>query len=319
MDSVSGGDDRSAARTVAVIVLVVLAAAALRGYLPGATPPAREPESRGATSLIPVIVIVVLALAIIATAIIRQTRHPVTRPGGGGELPAAVDGDGVRWSRRTLLILAAVALVWLVVVVFLMRVRGWLELPEPPAQTPDAPPPSGAAGPADPDPPPAAADGAGVFGYLAVAAAILVVLSAVATARGRSRPAAATSPDPEPATAPNAPTGSQSLARAAERGLAEIGDLSREPREAIIACYAAMERELEKAPGGAPLDSDTPSEVLARAVQRRLLRADSATELVELFEEARFSPHVMAEVHRDAAQRVLRLVLGELQATGGAG
>ena len=62
-----------------------------------------------------------------------------------------------------------------------------------------------------------------------------------------------------------------------------------------------------------PLDSDTPTEVLARAVERRRLRADSATELVELFEEARFSPHVMDEHHREAAVRVLRLVLTELQ------
>ena len=49
-----------------------------------------------------------------------------------------------------------------------------------------------------------------------------------------------------------APATTTSLARAAEVGLAEIGDLSREPREAIIACYAAMERELTRVPGAAP-------------------------------------------------------------------
>ena len=92
----------------------------------------------------------------------------------------------------------------------------------------------------------------------------------------------------------------ESLARAAEVGLAEIGDLTREPREAIIACYAAMERELTRVPGAVPQDCDTPSEVLARAVDNRALRADSATELVELFEEARFSPHVMT---RSASRR----------------
>jgi spore germination protein GerM len=106
---------------------------------------------------------------------------------------------------------------------------------------------------------------------------------------------------------------SDPLTRAAEIGLAEAGDLSREPREAIIACYAAMEHELENSPDVVPRESDTPTEVLARAVEHRALRADSATELVELFEEARFSPHVMTEQHREAAVRVLRLVLAELR------
>lgn len=32
-------------------------------------------------------------------------------------------------------------------------------------------------------------------------------------------------------------------------------DLSREPREAIIACYAAMERELAHVPGAVPRTS----------------------------------------------------------------
>ena len=49
-------------------------------------------------------------------------------------------------------------------------------------------------------------------------------------------------------------------------------------------------------------------------MQIGVISADSATELVELFEEARFSPHVMTEVHRDAAVRVLRRVLAELPA-----
>src|SRR5262249_7641323 len=54
---------------------------------------------------------------------------------------------------------------------------------------------------------------------------------------------------------PPAPaTHSESLVRAAELGLAEMADLSREPREAIIACYAAMERELANVPGAAPQD-----------------------------------------------------------------
>ena len=98
-------------------------------------------------------------------------------------------------------------------------------------------------------------------------------------------------------------------------GLAEVEDLSREPRRAIIACYAAMEGELSRVPDAMPQDFDTASEVLARAVAHHALGPDSATQLVDLFDEARFSPHVMTEAHRDAAVRVLQRVLAELRNT----
>jgi hypothetical protein len=112
---------------------------------------------------------------------------------------------------------------------------------------------------------------------------------------------------------PSSPPGAQPLAVAAERGLAEMGDLSREPREAIIACYAAMEDALANAPGAVPQDSDTPSEVLARAIEHHAIHGASASELVGLFAEARFSPHVMTEEHRQAAVRALEAVLAELR------
>ena len=55
--------------------------------------------------------------------------------------------------------------------------------------------------------------------------------------------------------------------------------------------------------GRRPQDFDTPTEVLARAVERHALHADNAVRLVNLFEEARFSPHVMNEGHREVAVR----------------
>ena len=141
---------------------------------------------------------------------------------------------------------------------------------------------------------------------------VLVVVGTAIASRRQRRAATSWAADGDDPEGPQ-PGAAESLARAAEVGLAEIGDLSREPREAIIACYAAMERELTQVPGAVPQDCDTPSEVLARAVDHHALRADSATELVELFEEARFSPHVMTEAHRDAAVEVLQLVLAELR------
>lgn len=309
--------DRSTARTVTVIALVVLAAAALRGYLPGAEPASGEPDPSGPGALVPVVAMVVLALAVIAVAIVGRRRDPVVRPNTTGELPREAGAGTLRWTPRMLLVVVAVALLWLLIVVLLMRLGDWLPSPPDPSTVPVDPPAAGTTptGTGGRPPPAEPAQGPRLFGYLAAAAAVLMGLSVLASLARNRRPPAMT---PVPAGAPAAAqaSGTQTLARAAERGLAEIGDLSREPREAIIACYAAMERELAKSPAAMPLDSDTPSEVLARAVQRHLLRDDSATELVELFEEARFSPHVMGEDHREAAVRVLRLVLGELQSSG---
>ncbi len=204
--------------------------------------------------------------------------------------------------------------------VLLLTRWGGLEPPEQPASAPPAVPDDHCSGSHDRTAPPAPADSepeseTNVVGYLVPPMLVLMVLVVVGTAiasRRRGSGEVAVPRRRRRRRASATPTAGDSLARAAEVGLAEIGDLTREPREAIIACYAAMERELTRVPGAVPQDCDTPSEVLARAVDNRALRADSATELVELFEEARFSPHVMTEAHRDAAVRVLERVLTEL-------
>ncbi|MGE2715918.1 DUF4129 domain-containing protein [Mycolicibacterium litorale] len=309
------GAEKATARTVVVIVLILLAGVALRGHLPGAEPSADEPAEPGVGPLVAVVVMLALSVAVIAVSIISQSRRSVVRPDAAGDLRRARDGDGRRWTWRMTLIVAAALVLWLAVVLALMRVSGWLEVavdqPEQPTSTPEAPAGTDPAPPpAEPEPPASTA----ILGYFAWAAVLFVALSVIGTMVGRSRRrrpqvSVATADDPE--TPPMSRT--ETLARAAERGLVAIGDLSREPREAIIACYAAMERELGRSPGAMPLDSDTPSEVLARAVDVRLLHGDSAAELVDLFEEARFSVHVMGEEHREAAVRVLQLVLRELQ------
>ena len=145
-----------------------------------------------------------------------------------------------------------------------------------------------------------------------VALLVLAVVGVVAAGRRRRIGAAPIVVAEPPRLAP-VPGTSESLVLAAEVGLAAIGDRSREPREAIIACYAAMERELAYVPRAVPQDFDTPTEVLARAVENHALRVDSASELVNLFEEARFSPHMMSEAHRMSALNALQLVLAELR------
>jgi hypothetical protein len=142
---------------------------------------------------------------------------------------------------------------------------------------------------------------------LVVMTVVATVVSAMRRPRPESLPAGA-------GAAPLAPDRPEPLAVAAERGLAEVANPNREPREAIIACYAAMEQALSAAPGAAPQAADTPSEVLARAVGNRTLSPGNASQLVALFAEARFSTHVMTEQHRQTAERALRSVLDELRA-----
>ncbi|MGY4647454.1 DUF4129 domain-containing protein [Mycobacterium sp. URHB0021] len=310
------GIDTSIRRAIAVIALLVLAVCALRGYLPGVE---RElARERTATSPLALYLDVALlsgAVVVIGIAIIARMRDGrARRPPSGIEREAAARRGRPTW--RLALLALAVIIGWLAMVTVLTRLAG----PEPGEQStvavsePGTPARDPAASREPRRPPPDS--GTNVVTYLVppmlVLLALVVTGTVVVGRRQRRADRLNVSADGDRGPSPMPPA-TESLARAAELGLAEIGDLSREPREAIIACYAAMERELTHVPGAAPQAFDTPTEVLARAVARHALNADSATQLVELFEESRFSPHVMTEQHRDVAVRVLRLVLGELR------
>ena len=75
-------------------------------------------------------------------------------------------------------------------------------------------------------------------------------------------------------------------------------------REAIIACYAAMEISLAVA-GSPRRAADTPEELLNRAVGSGVIRTPAARRLTALFREARFSPHELADAQRQAARAAL--------------
>ncbi|MDM4142730.1 MULTISPECIES: DUF4129 domain-containing protein [Mycobacterium] len=309
------GIDKPTGRVVALIVLLLVVAAALHGYLPARHDAVRS-ESGGRGALALVVATLAVSLALIAIAVVARLRDPrAAAPTAGAVSDMLGTGRG-RPSWRVLLIGLAVIVAWLLAVMLLARLLGHSVAPAP------SPPDSGAAPPANPSAPPPPQqrqhrprDGSqnmlGILLACTVAMLVLFVAGTVTTARRRWRPAVPGVAD-EPAEPAPAPARSESLARAAERGLAEMTDLSREPREAIIACYAAMERELAHVPGAVPQEFDTPTEVLARAVEHHALHADNAVQLVNLFAEARFSPHVMNEGHRDVAVGVLRLVLDEL-------
>jgi hypothetical protein len=311
------GTDKSTGRVVALVVLVVLTAAALRGYLPDRDRAPRPQSTDNPLSLAFVVALLAVSVGIVAVAVlVRLMDRRATAARGAGRVEW-LRGGGGRPTWRFWLIAVGGLVAWLLIVVLLSR----LGVPHATAPTgPESTTTAGANGTASPAAPALPERGGSVFGYLAAAGGVFLLLVAVGTVfasrwqRQGATPYLMTTELSEPAGGASA---SESLARAAEVGLAEIGDLSREPRKAIIACYAAMEHALANSPGAVPQDSDTPSEVLARAVEHEVLHVDSAAQLVALFTEARFSPHVMNEGHREVAVRVLQLVLAELRSAAG--
>jgi hypothetical protein len=94
-----------------------------------------------------------------------------------------------------------------------------------------------------------------------------------------------------------------------------IEDLRREqdPRRAVIAAYAQMEKAL--ANHGLPRErSEAPFEYLTRMLRELRVRAASALALTELFERARFSHHVIDTSMKDEAIDALVAVRDDLKA-----
>lgn len=308
--------DKPTGRVIVLIALLIVVAAALHGYLP-ARHGSRLAEAGGNRAALTFLVVAIAAtLAILAVSVIARLRDPRTIASSVGQLPEMVGRGTGRPSWRVVFIALGVVLAWLVLALLLSRLFTPQEVsvnapaPQSTAQTSapgTAPPPSAS---------PQHKNERDMLGLLiASTPVLLLIVAAGAIVSRRRRPATTPAIVAEnDAAASPPPKTPESLMRAAEVGLAEIADLSREPREAIIACYAAMERELANVPGAAPQEFDTPTEVLARAVEHHALHADNAVRLVELFAEARFSPHVMNEGHREVAVRVLQLVRDELSA-----
>jgi hypothetical protein len=86
-----------------------------------------------------------------------------------------------------------------------------------------------------------------------------------------------------------------------------------DPRTAVIACYARMERFF-RAEGLSRRPSDTPLEFIARALRMRSIEGPSPLGLTRLFERARFSDHDVDERMRSEALTALEDVRTQLEA-----
>ncbi|GAA1994765.1 hypothetical protein GCM10009838_68990 [Catenulispora subtropica] len=100
---------------------------------------------------------------------------------------------------------------------------------------------------------------------------------------------------------------------AGSQALAYRGDA----REAVIACYAAMEDALG-ADGNGRHAADTPEDFLRRVTGAQLIPAGPARRLTDLFREARFSGHSIGEPERDGAREALDAISEHLRARAAA-
>lgn len=307
----------AAARVGWLLALVVVLIVSARGHLPEqqSEPPAAAAGS-SMVALVAAGAMLAVSVLVMAIAVVIRMRGRKGAAAGIASRDEWFRSDAGRWGFRRWLrwlpVVLAVIAVWALATITVAPLLQQLRYDE------------GAGERAFEEPTPTDLDdgsslprgepGADLTPYLATAAAaflVLLVVGAVAVRRGRQ----VESPKrvSTGGVLPSADLGTESLREATELGLAQIGDLSRDPREAIVACYRTMELKLAEFPQAAPQDFDTASEVLDRAVGSRTFRTDSASRLVVLFAEARFSRHVMNEGHRDEAEAALRMVLDDLR------
>lgn len=312
-------EQRRRVHAIALIVLVALAAVALRGYIPDVdrTPPRRRSQDGG--SLIAVYVLLGASIAVLLLAFVATVRRGTTPRLPRLEMPYRVDGRSI--DRRAVLALLAVV-VGVVVAVLAIGPLGIGAEPSPESQSATERPdddaqPQGSPKPTETVAPQAQPNDTVVTVLTGVTVAMIVIFVAGTVVMARRNPIREDAPIQD-AVVPQHDSES-ALVRVAELGLAEVSEPGREPRAAIIACYFAMEGGLADAPDAAPLESDTPSEVLARAVDHGVLHSDAARQLVALFAEARFSPHEMTEAQRESAETLLRQVLDDLRGAAWAG
>lgn len=311
-----GSEDNRILRVGVAFTAVAIAVVALRGRIPGvdAVPPEQSPADGVAT------MVTLVALGLVSAAILAITLISALRARRARRTLTIYRTGRQRLSRRQAALGAVVAVIAVLAALgALMAIRG-PTLPdraEPVPQrtaeqrTDDRTTDAARRPPARDDPARPVPTGpimavAGLLVALAVGGTLLL-------AARSPRVVVESSPDRADSTRTIADDEPAALVRAATLGLAEVAEPGRDPRAAIIACYAAMERGLAEEPDVAPLPSDTPSEVLNRAVVRGALHTEGpGASLVGLFAEARFSPHQMTEAHRESAVTWLRILLDDL-------
>ncbi len=262
----------------AVAVLLALAAVGLRAR--GTFSRTTDAAAAGASGAVLVTALAAAeGIAFIAFIVVLASARPQRPPD-----EQAVERWQPRfpWWAKTLAVLAAVALLVTPFVVLFTRKT---------ARRPSVPPSLARPGLPGRGTPiaPHSAQVWPVIAGMAIAVAVVVALALLSRRRRR---------DGSPRTRPKTVL-AESLA-AAHDALAS----TRDPRAAIIACYATMEKGFAAA-GSAPTAADTPAEVLIRATTAGIVSVPPAEALAGLFRRARYSAEPMTGADSAAATTAL--------------
>jgi len=279
-----------ARRVAAVAVLLAVTVAGLRAH--GTFSRAAHSAAAAVTgSLLAVLMAVGEGIALVAFIIVLAMARPERKKNPDTEEPPR---PPFPWWAKTLGVLVALAvLVTPFVVLFSKKSRTSLT---PPQLTRPGVAPTGIAGRlASPHPGPLWP----IIAGMVIAVAVVVAV----TVRSRRRRLAYRPRKPNPRLA--------RLLDSLAAGHAALTS-SADPRAAIIACYAAMERGFAAA-GSAPADADTPAEVLARAAGAGIIRSSSPEVLTGLFRRARYSAEPMTSADSAAAASALAQMRADLE------
>jgi uncharacterized protein DUF4129 len=291
---------RSAWRVAAVAVLLALTAAGLRSRGPFSHAPDRALAGASGAVLATALA-ATEGVALVAFVLVLVLARPRRKPKPDEDEPPR---PPFPWWAKALAVLASAAV--LATPLAVLFTRGTRPRTGPPPARPGA----AASGAAAPPRLPAPAHGSPwpLIAGMLVALLLLVALT-VWSGRTRRRPAR------------DRDRGSRlALGESLDAGLAALaGTLSpNDPRAAIIACYAAMERGFAAA-GSAPVAADTPAEVLARAAGAGLVQSGSAHQMAGLFRRARYSSEPMTGADSAAAAAALDQMRADLAAQSPAG
>jgi Domain of unknown function (DUF4129) len=270
---VGARNGRAVALGVAAVGLLSLVALASQGPLLRARTHDRPGELPSwLTGVFTLAVVVAAALLIYVLAVVRRDRRPKRTVG--------------MWS---VLIVVAIA----VVASLFMHSHRHRRAPPPqkPVAAKVAPRPSPAPGPTRPP----ARTGATWLEVVALATAALVAIAAAT--RPRRQPAGGAEDDPLAA-----------LVGDSLEGLRAEPD----PRRAVIAAYARMERGLGRS-GLARARSETALEYLGRVLADRRVSPAAVTRLTNLFQRAKFSDHTIGADAKEDAIDALEAIRDELQ------
>ena len=301
MAAVTGRGPDPLPRALAVAALVAVAAVALQARQGLDWDRLAEPlDVRWSRVVVGIVLLVVLVAW--TRRVVRRLRRPRIER-GANEPTTEPDGEPMSWWLRALavgLVLATMAAVF-----YLVGALG--PLPPPKA----TPPPDQAVSDETLSGRQHALGSGGTSTGVLIAVVVALLLAAVAS-RWYSR----RSTDEEPADAEETTAAVRRLVQAVDAAEEELGRHD-DPRQAVLAAYAAMARHLSTGivrRGGTTPGSDTSSELLDRAVAAGLVTGGPARSLTDLFREARFSTHPMGEDARRSAEQSLAQVREELGA-----